>query len=159
MKERSPLDSALRMLTLRDHSEAELSRKLREKGFEEQMVVDTVARLKELRYLDDARFAHQFAAAAVRNGRGYGVRLKMELARRGVSPAIVSEVMDEIEAEHGEQELIAEMMERRFASFDPESATEKERRRIIGYLQRKGFSLSAIFRQLKSTAWNAGDAD
>ena len=154
MQRGTPFDCSLRVLALRDHSEAELRRKLREKGYEEG-VEESVARLKELGYLDDARFARHFASSAIRNGRGYGARLKLELARRGVAREIVGEVLDEISRDHSESELLGELIARRFAGFDPETTTEKERRKVVGYLQRKGFSLSAIFEALKTKAWNA----
>ena len=152
MKRGSPFDCSLRVLSLRDHSEAELRRKLREKGYEEEGIELSVARLKELGYLDDARFARLFASSAIRNGRGYGARLKLELARRGVAAGIVTEVLAEITGEFSESELLAQVIARRFAGFDPESATDKEKRKGVGYLQRKGFSLSAIFAQLKGQA-------
>jgi regulatory protein len=150
MKQASPFDCSLRVLSLREHSEAELRRKLKEKGYEEPGIGESVARLKELGYLDDARFARLFASSAIRNGRGYGARLKLELARRGVAQEVVAQVLSELSEEFGESEVLARLMERRFAGFDPETATEKEKRRVIGYLQRKGFSLSAIFAKLKA---------
>jgi regulatory protein len=153
VKESSPFDSCLRILALRDHSEHELRTKLRQKGFEEPGIGECVGRLRELGYLDDARFARHFASAAIRNGRGYGARLKLELARRGVDKGIIAEVLAEVSEEFTERELLAEVMERRFTNFDPATATEKERRRVVGYLQRKGFSLSAILQQLK--AWKS----
>ena len=150
MREGSSFDCCLRVLALRDHSEAELRRKLAAKGYQEEDVEMSVARLKELGYLDDLRFARSFASSALRNGRGYGSRLKLELSRRGVARAIVSEVLGELSQEFSEAELLGEMMARRYAGFDPATATDKEKRRIVGYLQRKGFSLSAIFRELKT---------
>ncbi|HJV34394.1 regulatory protein RecX [Geomonas sp.] len=152
MKQGTPFDSSLRILSLRDHSEAELRRKLKEKGYEEAGIEESVARLRELGYLDDVRFARHFASSAIRNGRGYGARLKMELARRGVAAAIVAEVLAEIDEEHSEGELLGELMARRFSGFDAGCATDKEKRRVIGYLQRKGFSLAAILKQLQSKA-------
>jgi regulatory protein len=142
-------DCALRVLALREHSEAELRRKLTDKGYEAAEIDACVLRLKELRYLDDARFARVFASSWLRNGRGYGARLKMELARRGVAAETAAQALEELAEEYGEPELLAQLMERKFGSFDPQTATEKERRRVIGYLQRKGFSLSAIFGKLR----------
>lgn len=147
MKRGSAFDCCLRVLALRDHSEAELRRKLKEKGYEEG-IEESIARLKELEFIDDLRFARSFASSAVRNGRGYGARLKLELKRRGVEPAIVSQVLDEINEEYSEKELLAELIERRYAGFDAGSASEKEKRKVVGYLQRKGFSLSAIFARI-----------
>jgi len=150
MKRGSAFDCSLRVLALRDHSEAELRRKLKEKGYDQEGIEGCVARLRDLGYLDDARFARVFAASAIRNGRGYGVRLKLELARRGVDAATVQEVLAELAQEFGEAEILAQTMARRFAGYDPDTATDKEKRKVIGYLQRKGFSLSAIFAQLNT---------
>ena len=150
MQRGSPFDCSLRILALRDHSEAELRRKLAGKGYQDEEIGESVERLKELGYLDDLRFARSFASSAMRNGRGYGTRLKLELSRRGVAEGIVSEVLSELADEYGEKELLAELFARRYPGFDPETATDKEKRRVVGYLQRKGFSLSAIFRKLNA---------
>jgi regulatory protein len=145
----SPFDCSLRILALRDHSEFELRTKLRQKGYEESGIAECLTRLRELGYLDDARFARHFASSAIRNGRGYGTRLKLELARRGVESGIISETLSELSDEFSERDVLGDLVARRFSGFDPERATEKERRRVVGYLQRKGFSLSAIMQQLK----------
>ena len=153
MQRSSAFDCALRVLALRDHSEAELRRKLKQKGYDDEEAEGSMTRLRELGYLDDARFARVFAESSIRNGRGYGARLKMELARRGVAAATVGEALAGLSEEFGdafsEAEILSRTMERRFSGFDPASATEKERRRVIAYLQRKGFSLSAILARLK----------
>jgi regulatory protein len=145
----SAFDCALRVLALRDHSEAELRRKLKEKGHDEEGVEGSVARLKELGYLDDARFARGFAASAIRNGRGYGTRLKLELARRGVAGEIVRETLEELSEEFGEAEVLTQTIARRYPGFDPSLATDKEKRKVVAYLQRRGFTLSAILAALK----------
>jgi regulatory protein len=150
VKQGSPFDCSLRVLALREHSEAELRRKLKLKGYDEPGIEESVARLKELGYLDDERFARSFAESSMRNGRGFGARLKLELARRGVAAPVIREALAELAQEYDEGELLAETMARRFAGFDPESATEKEKRRVVSYLQRKGFALSAILARLNT---------
>ncbi|WP_136514915.1 regulatory protein RecX [Geomonas edaphica] len=150
MQRGTALDCCLRLLTLRDHSEAELRKKLSSKGYEEGESEAAVARMKELGYQDDLRFARAFASSALRNGKGVGPRLKLELAKRGVAGPIVSQVLDELSGEYSERELLAQTIARRYPGFDPATASDKEKRRIVGYLQRKGFSLSAIFRELKA---------
>jgi regulatory protein len=137
------------VLALRDHSEAELRRKLKLKGYDEEGIEGSVARLTELGYLDDARFARGFAESSIRNGRGYGARIKLELARRGVAPALVQETLAELAQEFGEDEVLARTVERRLSGFDPASATDKEKRKVVAYLQRKGFSLCAILAKLR----------
>jgi regulatory protein len=139
------LASALRILAHRDMSSAELSRRLTARGFPEALAGETVTRLREAGYLDDRRFARQWAESAIRNGRGYGPRLRMELARHRVPEEIAAEVLGSLAAEYAETETLANLLARKFAGFNPSSATDREKRRVVQYLQRRGFSIAAIF--------------
>lgn len=136
---------AERALARRDHSVAELERKLRGKGVSEGVIAGVIARLERSGYLDDRRFAERWAESAVRNGRGYGPRLRLELARRGVSREIVAEVLAGIAMSFGEEETLAALVARKFAGFDLRSAPDRDKRRVFAYLQRRGFSTTAIF--------------
>ncbi|KAF0220914.1 MAG: regulatory [Geobacteraceae bacterium] len=135
---------ALGFLARRDHSEAELVRKLREKGISAGVIAEVVQRLKDLRYLDDRRFAEQWAQSAVKSGRGYGPRLRQELSQRGVAREIITEVLAGIAAEHDETETLTALIARKFAGFDPMAASDREKRRLFNYLQRRGFSTAVI---------------
>jgi regulatory protein len=138
------LAGALRTLGRRDHSEAELSRKLAGKGFSPSAVEVAVARLKEAGYLDDRRFARQWAESALRNGRGFGPRIRQELLRRGVPEAAVTEAIACLAGEYDETELVRELLARKFPVFLPAAAPDREKRRVMLYLQRRGFSCAAI---------------
>src|SRR5439155_1649062 len=76
------LDTGLRLLARRSHSRFELRRKLGRRGYEEAEVDAAVARLVELRYLDDRSFAegHVRRRSATRGP----LALSAELAARGV---------------------------------------------------------------------------
>jgi regulatory protein len=145
------LDSALRILTRRDCSSAELARKLRDRRIAEPLVEEVVTRLLEAGYLDDRRFARAWAESAVQNGRGYGPRLRMELARRGVPNEVVAEVLAAVVAEHDEEATLAALLARKFAGFNPAAASDREKRRVLQYLQRRGFSTAAIFQAFRLT--------
>jgi regulatory protein len=137
--------SALRSLGRRDHSIAELELKLGARGYPAEVVARVIARLSASGYLDDRRFAEQWAESAVRNGRGYGPRLRLELNRRGVPRDIVADVVANISAAYGEKETLARIVARKYAGFDPQAASDGDRRRVVAYLQRRGFSFAAIF--------------
>ncbi len=64
---------------------AELRRKMNDKGISSGVADDTIDRLKRSGYLDDRRFALRWAESAVTNGKGYGARLRFELSRRGIA--------------------------------------------------------------------------
>jgi regulatory protein len=141
--------AALRMLTRRDHSRAELAGKLAAKGFPEAVVTELLERLIALGYLDDRRFARQWGGAAARSGRGIGPRIALELRRRGIADDTVREVLAEISAEYAEGDLLREQMHRRYAAFDPLTATDREKARIFSYFRRRGFSGGAIAAALR----------
>ncbi len=139
---------AVRALSRRDHSVAEIERKLRDRGVSAGTSAEVIARLKRSGYLDDRRFAEWWAEAAVRNGRGYGPRLRQELARRGISREIVAEVIASVSAAYGEEETLGALLSKKFAGFDPRTASDRDKRRVVAYLQRRGFSTAAIFGSL-----------
>jgi regulatory protein len=137
--------SALRILSRRDMSSAELTRRLASRGFSEAIARETSFRLREAGYLDDRRFARLWAESAIRNGRGFGPRIRIDLARQRVPEEIASEVMASISAEYDEIEILLSILSRKFPGFNPTLATDREKRRVIQYLQRRGFSTAAIF--------------
>jgi len=141
---------ALNLLARRDHSVAELKKKLVARGFSAGLVAETLERLTGEGYLDDRRFAERWAESALRNGKGFGVRLLLELQRRGVARDVAAEAVSGAAAEQGEQQLLAGIAAKRFAAFDPAAATLNERRRVYAYLQRRGFSLAAINEYFRS---------
>jgi regulatory protein len=145
-KAEQALAYVVRVLARRDHSIAELERKLRDRGFPAGVSAEVIARLTESGCLDDRRFAEQWAESAVRNGRGFGPRIRLELIRRGVPREIVAEVVAGISAAYDEHETLSALVTRKFAGFDPESASDRDKRRVVAYLQRRGFSTAAIFR-------------
>jgi regulatory protein len=142
---------ALRLLTARDYTVARLQEKFRGKGFDVTDVEDALGRLMSEGWVDDSRFAERFAESALASGRFYGSRLRQEMRRRGVPPELVSEVLGRLLLERDEVEEVRAIIERRFSNFSFSSAGDREKRRTVGFLQRHGFSLSAIFRALRAT--------
>lgn len=140
---------ALKALTRRDHSESEIRSKMTGRQVPLPVVEEVLVRLKRSGYLDDERFARQWAESAVRNGRGYGCRIRHELLRRGIPDDLASAVVAEIRDEYDEEGTIQSLLARKLAGVAPVVADSKLKRRIIGYLQRRGFSTSAIMQALQ----------
>lgn len=138
---------ALRLLTARDYSAARLRGKLRDKGFSDDDAEEVVARIVSEGWVNDRRFAERFVESARASGRYFGYRLRQELQRRGVP----SDVADDVLGGYGgdvDSEILA-VCERRFGNFSFDAADDREKRRVVGYLQRRGFGLSAILRVLR----------
>lgn len=156
-QEKKGLSIALDILSRRDRSESELRRRLLAKEIPDEEIDAVIARLKELRYLDDRRLAEHLATAAVSGGRGYGIRLALDLARRGISRDIVDETLAVITAEHDERDLVLDLLLRKFPAFDPATADNREKVRVMNYLLRRGFSCSAVFDVMKNPAADFSD--
>ncbi len=143
--------AVLRLLSRRDYSLGELRQRLLAKGFAEDAVAEAVSRGVELGYLDDARLIERVSQALLEQGRAAGPRLAMELRRRGFPRELVDTALATLSAAGGEELSLRELIARRFARFDFASADERERRRVVTFLQRRGFSLDRILNELKRT--------
>ncbi|MFM2288337.1 MAG: hypothetical protein RL684_1480 [Pseudomonadota bacterium] len=125
---------AYALLSRRDHSAAELSDRLCEKGYEPALVEGVVGELRERGYLDDARFAAHYVSAHA--GRGQGPqRIRRELEDLGVAGEVVAEALS-----NGPDwgHLARETRARRFGPELPASWPEKARQGR--FLQYRGFS-------------------
>ncbi len=134
----------LNLLARRDHGTAELRNKLKTKGFSPEAINLAVLRLSDQGLLDDAKFSARWVDSALRNGRGYGARLLQELLRKGIPGEIAQLAVSEAGAENSSEQVLASIIAKRFAAFNHDGATLKERQRVYSYLQRRGFSLSDI---------------
>lgn len=141
--------AALRRLTGQDYTAAALRRKLQMKRFSAEEAQQVVDRLISEGYLNDQRYAERFVAAAQQSGRYVGYRLRQELRRRGVPPDLIDQVLQDAWDDGDDVTRARELLERRYAGFNPQMADDRQRRRIAGFLQRRGFSSSVVMALLK----------
>ncbi|MEJ2491225.1 MAG: regulatory protein RecX, partial [Desulfuromonadales bacterium] len=134
--------TALRILTRRDHSQAELRQRLTAKGFAADHVDAVIRRCREYGYLDDLRFAINRATTLMRQGRGVGPRILLDLQRRGISAEIGEQALTTARETCDEDNVLGELLARKFADFSYPTATAGEKRRVVHYLQRRGFTMS-----------------
>ncbi len=139
-----PFEAALRLLSARDRSTHELRSRLLRKGCTESAVEAAIGRCRELGYLDDRRFARERARTLLRSGRAVGFRLKAELQRHGISEDLALHICEELGEEICESDLLAELAQRRFPGFDMLQADAREKRRVIHFFLRRGFSTAQI---------------
>ena len=137
-------ESALSLLSFRARSRAELRRRLKEKGFEEEVAEEVVENLGNLGLVDDASFAEVFVRDRVRLRPQGKRRLVNELRSKGVDAetahAAIGEVMEAEEASE------TELARRATARWKPRPGEDRNsaRRRLHGFLARRGFGGDAI---------------
>ncbi|NTV50109.1 MAG: regulatory protein RecX [Geobacteraceae bacterium] len=141
---------ALRLLTGRDYSTARISQKLSAREVSWQDIDTVITRLQREGWLNDQRYAERFADSALSSGRFYGARLRMEMRRRGFTAEVVGETLAHLLAERDEVSEVRSAAERRYPGFSYSTASERDKRRVIGFLQRRGFGFSAIMRALRT---------
>jgi len=106
----SAFDKAVDLLARRQQTTAELRRKLRQRGYADVEIEETLLRLADLRYVDDDKTAKDWASdMAARGGRGRR-RAVEKLISRGIAPEVanreVAQVWDDsIEREHASRAL------------------------------------------------------
>lgn len=144
------LKRALRYLSYCPRSEAEVRRKLGQLGFASAVADATIKRLHSLEYLDDGKFARGFVRSRV-EGRGYGpLRIETELRARGVEATLIQTVIQETFPEAQGKERAGEILGKRFGGKDLRE--EKNLRRAISFLRRRGYRDSVIAEVLRLAA-------
>lgn len=137
------LDSGLGYLQSRLHSRSELHKKLMRREYGESIVNGVLDDLERLGYLDDARFAHTKALSAAEHKHHGRRRAFMELRKSGVSTDIAERALQDVYGRHDSTAAARQLAEKqapRLRRLDPAVA----RRRLIGMLQRRGFSYAEI---------------
>ena len=149
---------AVDALARRAYARVELGRYLVRKGFTEEVVAAALERLAERGYLDDLAYARGFAHSRM-TGRAYGPRrVRTELARRGVAPAVVSQVLAEREHDAVEDAGGVLGAARRRLNAMRGLAPDVARRRLVGWLVRRGFGMGESMRATR-TLLDASAAD
>ena len=138
----------LRWLTGRSYSEAELRKRLHRKECAEDDIEQALQRCLELGYVDDRRYAQELVARFMRRGDAVGIRLRQELKKKGLSADLAEEVIAEESQQYDEEQLLAQVVQRRYANIDFSAIDQRQQRRIVNYLYRRGFSLAMILHQL-----------
>lgn len=143
------LQKALSLLTYRDHSEVELAKKLSRYGFFPDAVAKALEQCREYGYLDDLRFARERARSLLRQGRAVGPKLMEDLRKRGIEEKMARRAIHEASEDVNETDILVAVFEKRFAGFNFQKARDSEKRRVVNYLMRRGFSLPTVLEFLR----------
>lgn len=143
---------ALKLLAARDYTTLKLREKLSAKECSGEVAEDVVTRLITEGWVNDRRFAERFAESAISTQRFFGPRLKLEMRKRGVPGDLIDEILGRMRGEHDEGEGARSLLEKRFPVFSFSAADDREKRRVIAFLQRRGFGFSAIMKAMREQA-------
>jgi regulatory protein len=145
---------AVKCLGVRAYSTHDLKSKLQMRAANPPDVDAAIDRLKAIGYLNDQRFAENYAAARVEN-EGFGrMRVLSDLRARRVSGNTAEHAVEQALAGKSEAELIDAYIERRMPSIAAGEPIENERKLANAYrrLRRAGFTSGPILTALKGRA-------
>lgn len=131
------------LLAQRDYTCSRLREKLLSGGFDEEVADSVLDSLREANYLNDERYAQNYAQAHWEDRSR--LRIRMDLESRGVPSEIISEVIRAESQERGsgaEIRQILKLMRKR--RFDPQNATWEEKNKMKAFLYRKGYDQSSV---------------
>lgn len=137
----NPLAYALRLLGRRAHSVEELRQKLLARSVAPDEVEAVLSKLQQNHLTDDQAFAQAWVRSRDRSRPRAAYLLKQELARKGVDAGLISQALEsrELTDVAAAKHLVSKQLSR-LQGLD----REVQRRRIAGYLQRRGFSYDIV---------------
>ncbi len=143
------LNSALRILTGRDHSRYELVQKLKQRGFSPDIIEKVVLECQRLDYVDDNRTSRVYIRQLMR--KGYGAkRIRVELERKGLSERPDQGVISQMISDIDELEVAGRIIKKNIKRFEREIDPRKRKNKIYRFLLARGFSAETIGNLLKS---------
>lgn len=144
-------DRALNMLAFRARSSSELRRALVRKQEPPALVDAAIDRLRSAGFLDDARFARQFARSKAAGAGTSRRRLQQELSRKGVPREVGEEAVSEVfEEENIDEVAAAEALTRKKLRSLHKVDSQTRNRRLWSFLARRGYDGDQIRRAIQA---------
>jgi len=139
--------AAINSLARRAYSVFEMRTYLERRAEDKEVVKGILDRLKQLDYLDDARYARQFVRQRTELRKQGPFRIARDLRARGVPDRHIEAAISERSAESSEGPLVRERLSRRIKSLRG-PLDERRVASLYRSLLRAGFSADIIRREL-----------
>ena len=141
--------AALRALMRRAHSIHEMRDYLARRCADKELVGKVIAKLRERAYLDDARYALDYARSHAQSRRQGRFRIARELRNRGVPDRHIDAAIEAVFAETDESALIRSRLKRRLAHVRG-PLDQRKIASLYASLLRAGFSADAVRSEIRA---------
>lgn len=135
---------AMHLLQKMDRTERELEMKLEKAAYPGEVIRIAVDYVKSYGYVDDRKYARNYIACH-KDGKGRN-RLRAELYQKGVSKEIMESVLEESDFSDSAEQIRGLIQKKK---KEPGPFSEKEFRRLYGFLVRRGYETGAILQALR----------
>lgn len=133
----------MNLLMSRFYTIRQLSDKLRDGGYPEPIVEDTIAYLKSYHYLDDVRYAEDFLRSGMNT---YSQKeLTGKLMKKGISGETLEIAMNNLmdtDDYQDENEAILRLLNKK--NYHPDKFGYEEEQKLLAFFYRKGFPLDKV---------------
>ncbi len=133
---------AFLLLKFRNRSKFEIADRLKRKSFSREIISQTVDFLERLNYLNDAEFAYSWTVSRLAKPLGLK-RIFFELEQKGIAKPVIEQTLEKLKKGYLELETVEKIAKDKFKKM--KSLDEyKAKRRLFGYLMRRGFNPETI---------------
>jgi len=129
-----------------------LEKKLREKGFAAVVIKEALEKLHDLKYLNDASFAVQWARNLAVNKLWGDKKIFVNLREKGVVAELILAAVEEARREISEEKAIAFLIKKKASRKKLDILDLKVKKRIFQSLMGRGFPPGLILKKLGKTA-------
>jgi regulatory protein len=140
---RKALNTALRILTRRDHSKHELSQKLKARGHAGEIIDKVISECERFDYINDERTAEVFIRRLHRKGYGRK-RIRFELNLKGFRGNHIQTILSKNISDADECQCAETIFKKYAGRFDREKNALKRKDKIYRFLYARGFSITMI---------------
>ena len=133
---------AFLLLKFRLRSEKEMTERLKKKNLPEQAVKETIAFLKEKKFIDDIVFARAWINSRLRQPLGLR-RIRQELVQKGLDKEIIENSLSQVKEHYNESQIVSQLAQQRFSKLKNIEPL-KAKARVYGYLIRRGFASDIV---------------
>ena len=143
---------ALRWLTARELSEAQVRERLELRGYTAAAISSAIRRLKDERTLDDVRAAKAVARTEANVRRHGPQRVMSKLLAMRIERDLAREIVRDLFGDTDEDTLLEQALERRLRGRTDKLSEPDERRKLMAYLVRQGFGASSASKAVRARA-------
>ena len=125
---------------------------LKGKGYEEDVIEQVIAQLKEYGYVNDLKYAEMYFEYGFEKGRGVS-RIRRELSEKGVSSEFIDMAYEELEEVPDQTEMAMEISDSILRGIDTAELDYDEKRKLQAKIGRRlmsrGFSSDVAYKVIQ----------
>ena len=136
---------AFRYLGRRQHSTSELRIKLKQKGYETELINDVLDDLKNKNYLGDKKFAKMFVEEKIKLKLLGEQKLRSELIKRGIKSEIISDVLRNKVSEQDKLSYAMILASKKYDTLRNRNVDKDViKRKLFTFLNSRGYNYDVI---------------